>query len=172
MDLVFTSSLPSSYRDALERLVFFNPNQLHMAGGITRALDLYGSPEIVRGSEGLTVTVQGSRDVQCLFALDPAQNSEAPVLAGMLMFLRATVEEVLVVHIAVASTHSQRRRIGRGVVFPLIRVVRASARRLRGVRWLRLLYTDDRQFQIRINPVFEQGQDREPAQRRPARLAS
>lgn len=168
MDLVFTSSLPLSYRDALERLVFFNPNQLHMEGGITRAMDLYGSPEIASGPDGLSVTVSGCSEVQCLFAVDRADSRQPPAVAGMLVYLRTSLEEVLVVHVAVGDPYSRTRRTGLGVVIRLIRALRASARRLRGVECIRFLYTDERQYQIRINA----GSGRSDERRVPMRLVS
>lgn len=169
MDLVFTSSLQSSSRDALERLVFFNPNQFHMEGSITRALDLYGSPEIVSRDDGLAVTVSGCSDVQCLFALDRSPGSGTPLLAGMLVYLRTSIEEMLVVHVAVGDPYSRTRRTGLGVVIRLIRALRASARRLRGVQFIRFLYNDDRQYQIRIRPLDS---DRTRREALPMRLVS
>lgn len=171
MDLAFTSTLPLSYRDALERLVFFNPNQLHMEGGITRALDLYGSPEIASGPDGLTVTVSDCSDAQCLFAVDQADGRRA-CLAGMLVFLRTSLEEVLVVHVAVGDPYSRTRRTGLGVVIRLIRALRASARRLRGVECIRFLYTDERQYQIRINAGPDRSGERRAAEAVPMRLVS
>lgn len=171
MDLVFASSLPSSYRDALERLVFFNPNQLHMEGGITRAMDLYGSPEIASSPDGLSVTVSGCSDVQCLFAVDEA-SGRTPILAGMLVYLRTSREEMLVVHVAVGDPYSRTRRTGLGVVIRLIRALRASARRLRGVECIRFLYTDERQYQIRINAGPDRSENRSLTDAVPMRLVS
>jgi hypothetical protein len=168
MDLVFQSCVPVRYRHALERLVFFNPNQVSMQGAIARALDLYGTPEIVSGPAGLSLRVSGCLEAQCLFALDTDRRA---ALAGMLVYLRTSIEEILVVHIAVSETHGRTRRTGMGVAMRLIRELRASARQLRGVQWIRLLYTDDRHYQIRLS-ARPGPESFEPAPARPIRLVS
>ena len=150
MNVVFRSCLHPSEQDALERLVFFNPNQLHSQADVLRALDLYGTPAIVAGPEGLHVTLSRCPDVQCLFGL--IERAGRPDLAGMLIYRRTGIEDVLVVHIAVAERYG-RSRDGLSVVIRLLRAVRAAARRLKGVQRLRVLYRDGRQFGIKINPV-------------------
>lgn len=144
MNVTFCSCLPQSTQDALERLVFFNPNQLHSQDDVLRALELFGTPAIVVGPEGLHVTLSRCPDVQCLFA------TSGEDLLGMLIYRRTSAEDILVVHIAVADAYS-RSRDGLSVVIRLLRAVRAAARRLRGVQRLRVLYRDGRQFGIRIN---------------------
>jgi len=171
MDLVFQSSLPHQYREPLERLVFFNPNQISMQAAIAHALDLYGAPAVALEPAGLTVRIQGCPHAQCLFALEPAARTVDPLLAGMLVYVRTGIEELLVLHIAVSEVHGRTRRSGLGVAMRLIRELRAAARRLRGIRWIRLLYTGDRQFQIRIGSTAEGAAAHEPA-REWARLVS
>ena len=70
----------------------------------------------------------------------------------MLIYRRTSIEDVLIVHIAVADRYG-RSRDGLSVVIRLLRAVRAAARRLKGVQRLRVLYRDGRQFGIRINPA-------------------
>ena len=153
MNVVFRSCLQPSEQDALERLVFFNPNQLHSQADVLRALELYGTPAIVSSPEGLHVTLSRCTDVQCLFA-SIERPGRPPELAGMLIYKRMGIEDVLVVHIAVADRYG-RSRDGLSVVIRLLRAVRAVARRLKGVQRLRVLYRDGRQFGIRINPATE-----------------
>ena len=152
MNVTLTSCLPQSAHEDLERLVFFNPNQLHSQADVLRALDLYGTPAIVVGPHGLHVTLSRCPDVQCLFATSGEE------LMGMLVYRRTSTEDVLVVHIAVADPYS-RNRDGLSVVIRLLRAVRASARRLRGVQRLRVFYRDGRQFGIPINASAD-GTDR------------
>lgn len=159
MNVVFRSCLHPSEQDALERLVFFNPNQLHSQADVLRALDLYGTPAIVAGPEGLHVTLSRCPDVQCLFGLIERAGCPAD-LAGMLIYRRTGIEDVLVVHIAVAERYG-RSRDGLSVVIRLLRAVRAAARRLKGVQRLRVLYRDGRQFGIKINPVAERRRESE-----------
>ena len=145
---VFRSSLDAGHLDALERLVFFNSRQRATETGITRGIELYGSPSIVSGPGGVRVVVSRRDDVQCLFAL--AQGRSEPALAGMVIYLRTSAEEILVLHIAVADRFSRSPQAGLQVLLALVRAVRDVAHRLRGVERLRMLYLDQRQFQVAI----------------------
>jgi hypothetical protein len=167
MDFVFRSSLPATYRDALEHLVFFNQGQLHAEGAIIEALETYGSPEIVADAAGLHVIVSRRSDVQCLFAL--AEEGTRLMLAGMVMFVRTSLEEMLVLHIAVGDRYSRTRRSGLAVVLRLVRAVRAAAHRLRGIERVRMLYREGRQFEIDINRGTHDVPSEAPV---PARVAS
>ena len=145
---MFRSSLDEAYRDALEGLVFFNPRQHAAESGIARGIELYGAPSIVSDAAGIRVVVGQRNDVQCLFAMAPARHSLA--LAGMIVYLRTSKEEIVVLHIAVSDRFSRNQRSGLQVLMALVRAVRDVAHRLRGVQRLRLLYLHGRQFQIAI----------------------
>lgn len=147
-DFVFRSSLPPAYHQALEELVFFNPRQHAAEAGITQAVDLYGTPAIEHDGNGLRVAVGKRSDAQCLFAL--VDEGGAAKLAGMVMYLRVSKREVVVLHIGVAEAFCRSRRAGLEVVTALVRTVRAAARRLRGVEQLTMLYLQGRQFRIAI----------------------
>jgi hypothetical protein len=148
VEFVFRSSLPAAYHQVLEDLVFFNPRQRVAAAAITQAIDLYGTPAIEDDGRDLRVVVGRRTDVQCLFALAPGDGE--PELAGIVMYLRVSREEVVVLHIGVAEQFCRSRRAGLEVVSALVRTVRAAARRLRGVERLTMLYLQGRQFRIAI----------------------
>ena len=151
-DFVFRSRLSPAYHRELEELVFFNPRQRAAEAAITEAVDLYGPPAIVADQTGLRVVVGTRDDVQCLFALAPARHAPAGELelAGIVMYLRISSEEIVVLHIGVAEAYCRSRRAGLEVVSALVRTVRAAARRLRGVERLTMLYLQGRQFRIAI----------------------
>jgi hypothetical protein len=150
MEFVFKSSLTPSYRSALEELVFFNPLQARTESAIVPVLDSYGLPTMVSDTAGLRLSMTGRDDVQCLFALIPW--STKPDLAGMAIYIRPAVEEIVVLHIGVARRYGRDLRSSLPVVIGLFRAIRGVARRLRGVRRLRILYLKDRQFQIAVAP--------------------
>jgi hypothetical protein len=154
VDFVFRSRLSPSHHRALEELVFFNPRQRDAEAAITEAVDLYGPPAIVSDQAGLSVVVGTRDDVQCLFALAPVDDdaSDQLELAGIVMYLRVSNEEVVVLHLGVAEAFCHSRRSGLEVVSALVRTVRAAARRLRGVERLTMLYLQGRQFRIAIAP--------------------
>ena len=135
---VIRSSLDASFRGALERLMYFNPRQHEAESGIEDVIDAYGTPMIVCDASGLHVAVGRRQDAQCLFALAPT--TAGLTLAGMVVFLRVSIEEMLVLHVAVADTFGRNRRLSLEVVMALVRSVREAAQRLRGTKHLRLLY--------------------------------
>jgi len=91
-EFVLQSYLPARYYAELEKLVFFNSRQAEAQEGIARAVDAYGTPAIVAGADGLRVVVSRREDAQCLFALKTV--SGALHLAGMVMYLRTSPEEI------------------------------------------------------------------------------
>jgi hypothetical protein len=103
----------------------------------------------VEDETGLRVIVGKRDDVQCLFALAPSGHGGLE-LAGIVMYLRISSKEIVVLHIGVAEAHCRSRRSGLAVVSALVRTVRAAARRLRGVERLTMLYLQGRQFRIAI----------------------
>jgi hypothetical protein len=132
------SSLDASYRGSLERLMYFNPRQRESERRIEEAIDAYGAPMIVFDAAGLHVVVDRRQDAQCLFAL--ASTTAGLTLAGMIVFLRVSVEEMLVLHVAVADGFGRNRRLSLEVVMALVRSVRTAMQRLRGTKHLRMLY--------------------------------
>src|SRR5207237_596809 len=98
---VLRSSLDPSHRGALERLMYFNPRQHEAEIGIAGVVDAYGAPIIVDDGAGLRVTVGRRPDAQCLFAL--ASTTAGLTLAGLIVFLRISIEEMLLLLAAFAS---------------------------------------------------------------------
>jgi hypothetical protein len=145
IDLAFQSTLAPEDREALERLMFFNHRQRQAETAITRAVELFGSPTIVSDAGRLRVAVGAGADVQCLFAIERGRRSDA--LAGMVVYLRTSIDEVLVLHIAVADRYGRK---GLEVVAALMRAVRAVAERLRGVERLTMLDLQGRELRITI----------------------
>ena len=141
---VLRSSLDASHRGALERLMYFNPRQHEAEIGIADVVDEYGTPIIVDDQAGLHVTGGRRPDAQCLFAL--ASTSAGLTLAGMIVFLRVSIEEMLVLHVAVADTFGRNRRLSLEVVMALVRSVREAGHRLRGTRHFRMLYLPGRKI--------------------------
>jgi hypothetical protein len=148
IDLAFQSTLTPDHREALERLMFFNRRQREAETAVTRAVEMFGSPTILSEPSGVRVAVGACPDVQCLFAIERGRRSDA--LAGMVIYLRTSLEEVLVLHIAVADRYGRR---GLEVVAALVRTVRAAAERLRGVERMTLLDLQGRELKITIRAV-------------------
>ena len=71
---------------------------------------------------GLHVALSACDDAQCLFAF--VREGQHLELAGMLIYRRASTEEVIVVHVAVSDRFSNSGRRGLGLVIKMLRAVR------------------------------------------------
>lgn len=137
----FKSHVPRSQRAALEALVFFNSCQDRYAACIAEAVERFGAPEIVADGDRLRVRVAGLNDVQCLFAVDPL--SGRPV--GLAVYMRADLEQINVVHLGIAAEYaSGGPKAADQLLLRLLREVRRSTRRMKGVRRLELFYIKER----------------------------
>jgi len=137
----FASRVPRQKRHALEQLLFFNGCQDRVARDIVDVIDRYGPPEICDDVEGLRVRVESLPDVQCLFAIE--RTSQRPI--GVAVYMRADHEHVTVLHLGVAEDYCAGG-IHEAVNLPLrlVREVRRTSRRIKGVRRLEVAYCTQR----------------------------
>jgi hypothetical protein len=147
MNVIVQSAVSPDYRAALERLVFFNPRQHHARDAIVDALDSYGALAIATGPDGLGVTVSARPDAQCLFVM--VSRRDRLDLAGGLVYLRTSREELKILHIAIAARYCARARVSLDLVKHLLRTVRATAHRLRGIERVTVLYRRGRSLRLR-----------------------
>jgi hypothetical protein len=137
----FKSHVSRSQRPALEALIFFNSCQERYADCIAEAVERFGVPELVADGDRLRVRVSGLDDVQCLFAVE--RSTGRPV--GVAVYIRADLEHVTVVHLGIAAEYaSGGSRAADQLLLRLLREVRRSTRRMKGVRRLELFYIKER----------------------------
>lgn len=137
----FQSHVPRSQRVALESLVFFNSCQERYAACIAEAVERFGAPEIVADGDRLRVRVTAMNDVQCLFAVERATGR--PV--GVAVYMRADLEHITVVHLGISAEYaSGGSKAAEQLLLRLLREVRRSTRRMKGVRRLELFYIKER----------------------------
>jgi len=133
----FRSHVSVAQRPALEALVFFNSCQGRVASCIARAVETFGAPEIVADRDRLRIRIPNHSDVQSLFAVEAATGR--PV--GVAVYLRADLENITVLHLGVAAEYaSGGPRADEQLLLRLLREVRRSTRRVKGVRRLELYY--------------------------------
>ena len=137
----FKSHVPVAHKPALESLLFFNACQERVSACIADAIEKFGSPEIVADRDRLRIHMKGLPEVQSLFALDAV--SGRPV--GVAVYARQDIEHVTVVHIGITSEFaSGGRRANEQLLLKLLREVRRSTRRVKGVRSMDLYYATGR----------------------------
>ncbi|HVN42676.1 MAG TPA: hypothetical protein VMT50_07810 [Steroidobacteraceae bacterium] len=136
-EVKFASTVARNQREALERLLFFNGCQSRVAQQIADAIDRFGPPEIHDDGRHLRVRVAGMPDVQSLFALEAG--GERPI--GVAVYVRADLEHVTVLHLGVSEEYcAGGMRDDVNLLLRLMKEIRRSSRRLKGVRRLRVLY--------------------------------
>ena len=134
-----TSRLGAEHRAALEDLLFFNRLQGTVRTRIVATIERYGMPRVVVRDRLLRIELDGSAEVQSVFAVDQADASHAPI--GVAVFLRENEERFVIVHVGVAEAFSATgARASEHVFFHLINAIRDAARRTRGVRSIDLFY--------------------------------
>ena len=137
----FKSHVPVAQRTALEALVFFNSCQDRVSACIADAIEKFGAPEIVADRDRLRIHMKDMPDVQSLFAIDASTGR--PV--GVAVYARQDVEHVTVMHLGIdAEFASGGPRAGEQLLLRLLREVRRSTRRVKGVRRLELYYASGR----------------------------
>lgn len=136
----FSSVLSEEHREELESLLFFNPRQKRTLAGINHAIKDFGLPSVHEENGLLRVRVEGLPGAQTIFALD--QGMAPPVLAGVMVFVRLDVENIVLVHIAVGEDYARDGKYGDGhLVSRFVAELRAIARRIKGVRSVILKYS-------------------------------
>lgn len=135
--VTFTSRVARDHRSALERLLFFNGCQSRFAHQIAHAIDRYGPPEIREQEGWLRVSVGGHGDVQSLFAVEP--ETGRPI--GVAVYMRSDVEHVTVLHLGLSEEYcAGGRRAEARLLLRLMKEIRRSSRRVKGVRRLQVAY--------------------------------
>jgi hypothetical protein len=138
----FASRVAEKHRSTLERLLFFNGCQARVASGIVDAIDKYGPPEILQDEAWLRVRVGGLPDVQSLFAVEEATG----VPIGVAIYTRPDLEHIAVLHLGLAEQYcSGGEREGANLLLRLVREIRRTSKRVRGVRRLSVHYGTQRQ---------------------------
>ena len=133
----YTSRIARSQRQALEQLLFFNRCQDRVAQEIVEAIDKFGPPEIVDDGECLRVRVAGLPDVQSIFAVDP--ETQRPI--GVAIYVRADLEHITVLHVGLSEEYCLGgAKEDCQLLLRLLKEIRRSTRRVKGVRRVQVLY--------------------------------
>jgi len=104
-------------------------------------IDRYGPPEIRPDGEWLRVQVAGLSGVQSLFALEATTGR--PI--GVAVYMRADLEHVTVLHLGLSEEFcAGGEREGWRLLLRLLKEIRRSSRRVKGVRRLSVLYGSQR----------------------------
>lgn len=142
------SELAAIFREELERIVFFNPEQRTVAAGVVESVHRYGVPSIFEEAGQLRFAVRAFGPLQTLYALDETERT--PQLVGVLMFTREHATSMVVLHLAAHEDYtSHGKHAAAAVVARMVAAVRDVALRTHGVRRLRFLYPHELRLKLR-----------------------
>lgn len=148
----FQSHVAQSQRRFLEALVFFNACQGRVMDCIAEAVERFGTPEIVDEGPRLSMRVGGRDDVQCLFAVESATGR--PV--GVALYIRPDLEHITVLHLSISSEYATGGlKAGEQLLLRLLRELRRSTRKVKGVRRVELYYLTGRSNSARTRVTAE-----------------
>jgi len=138
VNLVFSSKVQKQSREAVENLFFLNPRQYRVRDGITDALEKFGHPRLEEKDDNIYLRV-GDKDAQALFAFDGNRGGGDPI--GVVVFLRNSPAEIIIVHLAVQPDYALRgRHAGLGLGLTLIEKVKEIASRIVGIQRIVFFY--------------------------------
>jgi hypothetical protein len=144
--ITFESHVPTAQRSALEALVFFNSCQDRVAECIASAVEKFGCPEIVSDRTRLRLRIGDLPDVQTLFAIEAGTGR--PV--GVAVYMRPDLEHITVMHLGIVPEYAAGGSLaGEQLLLRLLREVKRSTRRVKGVRRLELYYIKGRSNTLR-----------------------
>lgn len=139
--IAFQSHVAHSQRRFLEALMFFNACQGRVMDCIAEAVERFGTPEIIEEGTRLRIRVGGRDDVQCLFAIEAANGR--PV--GVAVYIRPDLEHITVLHVSIASEYATGGiKSGEQLLLRLLRELRRSTRKVKGVQRVELYYLTGR----------------------------
>lgn len=138
MNIVFSSVANPKHREAVEALVFFNPQQSRARKGILKSIERFGHPQLCETPAGLTFRV-GVHEAQTLFAYNKEDKLGTPL--GLVIFLRCSERALGIAHLVVQPQYASGGICaGEGLAFKLIDQVRLVGRRIRGVEEVLFFY--------------------------------
>lgn len=143
MNLEFSSQASITSREAVEALLFFNPQQQRIHKGLLDSLNRFGHPRLAQSGRGLSVRV-GTNETQTLFAVDTHLSTSGPV--GLIVFTRIAPADIAIIHVSVHPNYAflgsmAGDGLGLGVI--LIDQVKEIASRIVGVKRIIIPYRQE-----------------------------
>jgi len=138
-NIKFSSLLDIKYRDALEELLFFNPQQHKFISDIIDCIETFGQPLIVEDNGFLRIHVEGLPDVQYLYALECSSGDTNPI--GVIIYNRIDSQNIVLMHIGVKEEYlSTGKYADKLVAITLINRLREVAKAIKGVKNILMMY--------------------------------
>jgi|GEM_PF-455735 len=139
LEIQFISNLPAAYRESLEHLLFFNPQQARRLRKIAEVIEATGVPKILQEGEHLRILIDSNQECQAIFAL--ARQGDNELLVGVVIFVRHQEDRLLILHLAVDELFTMHgANAAELLTFRLIDHVRRFGSHMKGIRFVELVY--------------------------------
>lgn len=143
------ASLEADWKESVEELLFFNPQQAALEQKILETIHNFGLPRVRVRDERVVLEVGDNLEVGALFAL--ARSGEDKELAGLLLFLRRE-NALLCLHLSVAENYTMRGdRAGLRIAARLLDEIRCIAKRIAGVEYVGIYYCREGWYTVPLN---------------------
>lgn len=142
MSLIFSSKIGKKYKEDLEELLFFNPQQTKMRSKLVEIIEKYGVPYVMVNGDSLLVAIEGLEGVQTLFAF--WKEIGRPELIGAMIYVRMNLDTLLVLHMGVTEEFSSSGKYAKQMVIAkFILKLKEIAKKVKGIRIIEVLYAQD-----------------------------
>jgi hypothetical protein len=147
--LFFRSSIHKKHRDTLERIMFFNDQQRRFEEQLTEVITKVGFPAIVEDGDFLRIVIGILHDCQTIAVYDG--NEDEANLLGILVFYRQSIQEALLLYIAVCEECSSKGEYaGEKVLMRLFYRFREDMKKLKGLEKIIFAYSEDPRKNIEV----------------------
>jgi hypothetical protein len=147
--ILFTSILRTTYKEELERLLFFNQNQHKVGTAIPLLMERYGMARVEVLHDRLRVLLDSSPEPQTLFVLERSNGPDR--LVGVMVYLREG-DTLSLIMAAVREDYAGLRTEGEEpLARRMVDVLRDVARRVKGITSVTIFPGTPREGKLRAS---------------------
>jgi hypothetical protein len=146
--IVFTSTIHSSYKAELERLLFFNQNQQKAREDVPLLVERYGMAHVETCREQLRIRLAASPEPQTLYAMEQTDGAER--LVGVMVYLREGDTLSLVIAAVHEDYAGQRSGSQPPLVARMVALLHDVGRRVKGIHSVTLFPGTRRERKVAI----------------------
>jgi hypothetical protein len=148
-NFAFSSKLEKKYREDLENLLFFNPQQHQIQDKIIEVIERYGLPEIFEKDGNLQIKIEKLTEVQTLYAF--REEDSKNMLVGVMVYVRNDPHTIVILHIGIHEKYSVTGDLSQKIlIIHFVNLLKNIARKIKGINHIVLLYGRGKEVKINI----------------------